>query len=53
MWSAQAEAERLTLLVSDNKTGYFDVCHKPGRPKPYQAKLRRDGGGGAVHRALA
>ena len=23
MWSAQAEAERLTLLVADNKAGYF------------------------------
>ena len=25
MWSAQAEAEGLTLLVADNKPGYFGV----------------------------
>ena len=43
MWSAQAAAEGLTLLVSDNTTGYYGVYHKPGRPKPYQAKLRRGG----------
>ena len=44
MWSAQATAERLTLLVADNKTGYFGVHHKnPGRSKPYQAQVRRGG----------
>ena len=33
MWSAQAEAEGLTLLVADNKTGYFGVRHNnPGHP---------------------
>ena len=47
MWRAQAQAERLTLLVADSKTGYFGVRHQPGRPKPYQAKVRR--GGKMVH----
>ena len=38
MWSAQAEAEGLTLLVADSKTGYFGVSlNHPGRPKPYEA----------------
>jgi len=37
----QAEAERLTLRVADNTTGYFGVTHKPGQPKPYQAQVRR------------
>ena len=45
---AEAEAEGLTLLVADNKTGYFGVhLVKPGQPKPYQAKVRR--GGKVVH----
>ena len=40
----QARAEGLTLLKANNKTGYFGVVHThPGRPKPYQAKLRRGG----------
>ena len=39
----QAQAERLTLLVADNTTGYFGVCHQPGRPKPYQAGVTRSG----------
>ena len=39
----QAQAEGLTLLVSDNETGYLGVYHKPGRPKPYQAEVRRGG----------
>ena len=48
MWSAQAEAEGLTLLVADNKTGYFGVhLAKPGKPKPYQAQVKR--GGKKVH----
>ena len=35
MWSAQADAERLTLLVAENKTGYFGVyLNNPGYPKP-------------------
>ena len=41
---AQAQAEGLTLLVADNRAGYFGVQHnKPGQPKPYQAQLRRGG----------
>ena len=34
----------LTLLVSDHKTGYFGVClDRPGKPKPYQARVWRGG----------
>ena len=48
MWRSQAEAEGLTLLVADNKTGYFGVClSKPGKPKPYEARVSR--GGKTVH----
>eukprot|EP00964_Phaeocystis_antarctica_P029739 scaffold16773_cov31-Phaeocystis_antarctica.AAC.1 len=43
MWSAQAQAEGLTLRVADNKAGYFGVCHQPGQPKPYQAQMKRGG----------
>jgi hypothetical protein len=43
----QAQAEGLTLLVADNTAGYFGVYHQPGRPKPYQAQVRR--GGNTVH----
>ena len=44
MWSAQAQAEGLTLLKADNKTGYLGVYHhQPGKPKPYQAQVRRGG----------
>ena len=40
----QAQAEKLTLLVSENKTGYFGVSlDKPGLPKPYQARVYRGG----------
>ena len=39
----QAQAERLTLLVADNKTGYFGVTHQPGQPKPYQSRVNRGG----------
>jgi len=39
----QARAEGLTLLVADNKAGYFGVSHKPGRHKPYQAQVSRSG----------
>ena len=42
MWRSQAEAEGLTLLKADNNTtGYFGVTQLPGRPKPYQAQVRR------------
>ena len=43
MWRSQAEAEGLTLLEADNKTGYFGVYHRPGRSKPYQAEVKRGG----------
>ena len=43
----RAEAESLTVLVADNKTGYFGVAHQPGKPKPYQARVSR--GGKQVH----
>ena len=39
--------ERPTLLVTDNKTGYFGVYHYPGKSKPYHAKVKR--GGKTVH----
>ena len=36
----QAQAEGLTLPVAKSKTGYFGVyLAKPGKPKPYQAKI--------------
>jgi len=44
----QAQAEKLTLVVAKNTTGYFGVyLAYPGRPKPYQAQVRR--GGKYVH----
>ena len=44
MWRSQAEAEGLTLLEADNKTGYFGVnLNKPGQPKPYKAHVSRGG----------
>ena len=44
MWSAQAQAEGLTLLVAENKTGYFGVyLANPGKPKPYQAHVYHGG----------
>ena len=43
----QAPAEGLTLVVAENSTGYFGVAHRPGRPKPYQAGVKR--GGKSVH----
>ena len=42
--SSSHEAEKLTLLVADNKAGYFGVSlDKPGQPKPYQARVKRGG----------
>jgi len=36
------QVQRLTLLVADNKSGYFGVhLHRPGKPKPYQARVWR------------
>eukprot|EP00964_Phaeocystis_antarctica_P044929 scaffold25824_cov58-Phaeocystis_antarctica.AAC.4 len=39
----QAQAEKLTLLLADNSTGYYGVSHRPGQPKPYQARASRGG----------
>eukprot|EP00964_Phaeocystis_antarctica_P102858 scaffold68160_cov58-Phaeocystis_antarctica.AAC.2 len=40
----QAQAEGLTLLVAENKTGFLGVSlANPGKPKPYQARVRRGG----------
>ena len=40
----QAQAKGLTLLVADNKAGYFGVSlNQPGQPKPYQARVKRGG----------
>ena len=43
MWRQQAEAEGLTLLEADNKTGYFGVTHHPDHTKPYLARVWRGG----------
>ena len=39
----QAQAEKLTLLVADNKAGYFGVTLNPGLFKPYEAQVWRGG----------
>ena len=40
----QAQAERLTLIKANNKTGHFGVyVANPGNPKPYQAQVKRGG----------
>jgi hypothetical protein len=40
----QAQAEKLTLVVAESRTGYFGVrLAKPGQPKPYEARVRRGG----------
>ena len=42
MIMCRAEADGLTLLkANNNKTGYFGVCHRPGKPKPYHAQVKR------------
>ena len=39
MWRRQAEAEGLTLLEAENKTGYYGVSlDKPGRSSPTRRK---------------
>ena len=44
----QAQAEKLTLLAVDNKSGYLGVhLSNPGQLKPYKAQVRR--GGKMVH----
>ena len=49
MMMTSQEAEKLTLLVAENKTGYFGVILllQRGLPKPYQARVQR--GGKKVH----
>ena len=48
MWRSQSEADGLTLVKADNKTGYYGVhLPKPGQPKPYLARVWR--GGKKVH----
>ena len=43
MWSAQAEAEGLTLLVADNNAGYFGVnLNNPGQSKLSPSPTRRE-----------
>jgi hypothetical protein len=39
----QAQAEKLTLRVAENTTGYFGVSLKPGLSKPYRAQVWRGG----------
>ena len=39
----QAQAEKLTLLVAESKTGYYGVVLNPGRPNPYRAQAWRGG----------
>ena len=39
----QPQAEGLTLVVAENTTGYFGVCFKLSKPKPYMAQLKRAG----------
>ena len=44
MCRTQVEAEGLTLLEADNKTGYFGVyLDKTGQPKTYKAQVSRGG----------
>ena len=44
MWSAQATAEGLTLLVAENKTGYFGVSlNTSSKINPFKAQVRRGG----------
>ena len=42
-WRSQAEAEGLTLLEADSKTGYYGVSHHPGQSNSYQARVWRGG----------
>ena len=44
MSSTDPNRDVLALLKSDNAAGYFGVSLTyPGMPKPYQARVRRDG----------
>ena len=40
---ADAAVTLLVCMMADNSSGYFGVNLKPGRPKPYQARVKRDG----------
>ena len=40
-----AQTKELTLRLANTKTGYFGVHHQTGRPKPYQAQVKRGGKG--------
>ena len=39
----QAQAEGLTLLKAENKTGYFCVFNHSSKARPYMAQVRRGG----------
>ena len=40
----QAQAEKLTLIAAENRTGYYGVyLNKPGQPKPYLARVQHGG----------
>eukprot|EP00964_Phaeocystis_antarctica_P121317 scaffold84991_cov63-Phaeocystis_antarctica.AAC.1 len=39
----QAQAEKLTLLVAETRSGYFGVAYRSNPNKPYQARVRRGG----------
>ena len=40
----QAQAEGLTLLVAENKAGYFGVyLNQRAKTKPYEAQVKRGG----------
>ena len=48
MWRSQAEADGLTLVKADNKTGYFCVkLNQTSSTNPYVARVKR--GGKSVH----
>ena len=40
---SHAQADGLTLLKADNKTGYFGVSLNTSKVKPYVARVRRGG----------
>ena len=44
MWRSHARAQGVTLLVADNKTGYFGMyLDQRAKTKPYLALVRRGG----------
>ena len=40
---AAAACEGLTLVRSDNATGFKGVCHHPSKSKTFEARLYHDG----------